>query len=184
AIATMREAGMRPRLIMRGSRSPYADVVGARIRARGLEADRITLPPTSTPSDLASAMATTTGQIVFLDFFVAERALRALYGAVDGVLANSEKEPFGLVGLEVMSCGGIAYVGRTGEDYAIPFVNAIVVQSDDPRELLTSYQTLRARPDLVAALRTEGRATAKRFSWPRVLDAYEALWETAGALST
>lgn len=184
AVAAMRDAGMRPRLVMRGSRSDYADVVGARIRARGLGIDRLVLPPTATPADLGAAIASTTGQIVFLDFFVAERALRALYGAADGALANSEKEPFGLVGLEVMSCGGIAYVGRTGEDYAIPFVNSIVVQSDDPRELLTSYQTLRERSELVAALRAEGRATAKRFSWPRVLDAYEALWETAGALTS
>ena len=58
--------------------------------------------------------------ILFLDYFIAERTLRAMYQAADGVLANSEREPFGLVGLEVMASGGIAYVGRTGEDYAVP----------------------------------------------------------------
>src|SRR5207244_2879476 len=35
-------------------------------------------------------------------FFVPETLLRALYRAADGVLANSGREPFGLVGLEVM----------------------------------------------------------------------------------
>lgn len=184
AIAAMRDAGMRPRFVMRGSRSDYADIVGARIRARGLNIDRLALPPTATPRDLASAIATTTGDVVFLDFFVAERTLRALYGAADGVLANSEKEPFGLVGLEVMSCGGIAYVGRTGEDYAVPFGNSIVIQSDDPRELIAAHATLREKPELAAQLRVEGRATAKRFAWPRILDAYEALWETAFALTS
>jgi glycosyltransferase involved in cell wall biosynthesis len=184
AIAAMRDAGMRPRLVMRGSRSDYADVVGARIRARGLNVDRLALPPTATPRDLASAIATTTGDVVFLDFFIAERTLRALYAAADGVLANSEKEPFGLVGLEVMSCGGIAYVGRTGEDYAVAFGNAIVIQSDDPRELITAHNMLRQRPELAAQLRAEGRATAKRFAWPRILEAYEALWETAAALTS
>ena len=99
------------------------------------------------------------------------------------MLANSEKEPFGLVGLEVMASGGIVYVGRTGEDYAVPFGNCVVMQSDDPRELLTAHQTLRARNELAAAIRADGRATAKRFAWPRILDGYEAAWETAFALS-
>ncbi|HZP97257.1 MAG TPA: glycosyltransferase family 4 protein [Candidatus Limnocylindria bacterium] len=183
AIAAMRDAGAEPRFIMRGSRSDYADVVRARLRDQGLDIDRVVLPPTATPEDLAGAIAATTGNVIFLDFFIAERTLRALYGAADGVLANSEKEPFGLVGLEVMSCGGIAYLGRTGEDYAIPFGNAVVVQSDDPRELLMTHETLRARPDLAAAMRADGRATAKRFAWPRVLDGYEVLWDTVLALT-
>src|SRR6266511_1137095 len=183
AIAAMRDAGVRPRLIMRGSRSPYADTVGDRIRARALSVDRIALGADATPADLAAAIATTQADVVFLDFFVAERTLRALYAAADGVLANSEKEPFGLVGLEVMACGGIAYLGRTGEDYAVPFGNSIVIQSDDPRELATAYGTLRERRELVTVIRAEGRATAKRFAWPRILDAYESAWETAFALT-
>ena len=177
ATATMRDAGMRPRFIMRGSRSPYSDVVGARIRARGLSVDRLVLPATATSRDLAAAIATTTGEVVFLDFFIDEKALRALYASADGVLANSEKEPFGLVGLEVMAAGGIAYLGRTGEDYAVPFGNAVVVQSDDPRELLTSYLMLRDRPELARSIRTDGRATAKRCAWPRILEGYESVWE-------
>jgi D-inositol-3-phosphate glycosyltransferase len=179
----MRDEGMRPRFVMRGSRSDYADIVGERIRARGLSIERLALPRATTPSDLASAIAATTADVVFLDFFIEERTLRALYGAADGVLANSEKEPFGLVGLEVMACGGIAYVGRTGEDYAVPFGNCVVVQSDDPRELMTAYRALQGKPDLVKALRADGRATAKRFTWPRILEAYEVLWETAVDLS-
>src|SRR5438132_1623679 len=52
-----------------------------------------------------------------------------------------------------------------------------------PRELLTAYQTLRTRPELAVAIRSDGRATAKRFVWSRILDGYEAAWETAFALS-
>jgi glycosyltransferase involved in cell wall biosynthesis len=184
AVAAMRDAGLRPRFVMRGSRSPYADIVGARIRARGLSVDRLVLPQAATSRDLAGAIATTNAEVVLLDFFVDEKALRSLYAAADGVLANSEKEPFGLVGLEVMASGGIAYLGRTGEDYAVPFGNSIVVQSDDPRELLTSYEMLRGRPELGRAIRTDGRATAKRFAWPRILEGYESVWETAFALAT
>jgi glycosyltransferase involved in cell wall biosynthesis len=184
AVAAMRDAGMRPRLVMRGSRSDYADIVGARIRARGLTVDRLVLPATAAPPDLASAISTETGEDGFLDFFIDEKALRSLYASADGVLANSEKEPFGLVGLEVMASGGLAYIGRTGEDYAVPFGNSIVVQSDDPRELLTSHLMLRDRPELARSIRTDGRATAKRFAWPRILEGYESAWETAFALTS
>ena len=178
AVAALRDAGQRPRFLMRGSRSDYADVVDERIRSRGLTVERIALGSDATPRDLATALHESIADVAFLDFFVSERALRALYAAADGVLANSEKEPFGLVGLEVMACGGIAFVGRTGEDYAVPYGNAVVVQSDDPRELATHLATLRARPDLVERIRADGRATAKRFAWPRILDALEAAWES------
>ena len=156
----------------------------ARIRANGLTVERLALPPSAGPADLASAISATTADVIFLDFFIAERTLRALYAAADGVLANSEKEPFGLVGLEVMSCGGIAYVGRTGEDYAVPFGNSVVIQSDDPRELITSYHTLKSGLELAASLRADGLITARRFAWPRILEAYEVLWETASVLAT
>ena len=179
AIAQLRDAGRRPRLIMRGSRSDYADVVGERIRARGLSVERIALGSDAGPRDLAAALRASEADVAFLDFFVSERALRALYAAADGVLANSEKEPFGLVGLEVMACGGIAFVGRTGEDYAVPYGNAIVIQSDDPGELAVHLDALAARPDLVRRLRADGRATARRFAWPRILDGLEAAWESA-----
>ena len=184
AIAAMRNANMHPRFVMRGSRSDYASVVAERIRNHGLTVERIALPTEAAPADLARAIGATHADVCFLDFFVSERALRGLYAAADGVLANSEKEPFGLVGLEVMACGGIAYVGRTGEDYAVPFGNCVVVQSDDPRELLTAHQKLRDELDVAAALRADGKVTARRFAWPRVLEAYEALWETALTLTT
>jgi glycosyltransferase involved in cell wall biosynthesis len=184
AIAFMRETGARPRLLMRGSRSPYGEIVGARIRARGLSIDRVALPADAATRDLAAAVASSTADVLFLDYFIPERTLRAMYQAADGVLANSEKEPFGLVGLEVMASGGLAYVGRTGEDYAVPFGNAVVMQSDDPRELLATHVTLGTRPEVVRAIRADGKATAKRFAWPRVLDGYEAAWETAFALTS
>ena len=114
---------------------------------------------------------------------MSERALRSLYAAADGVLANSEREPFGLVGLEVMGAGGLAFVGRTGEDYAVPYGNAVVVQTDDPRELMTHLTTLGSRPALADRIRADGQRTAERYVWPRILDGVEAAWEAAAALS-
>lgn len=182
AVAALKASGRRPRLVIRGSRSDYADVVWARVEARGLSVERLRLEAEAPVPKVAAAIAASPADVVFLDFFISERALRALYGAADGVLANSEKEPFGLVGLEVMACGGIAFVGRTGEDYAVPYGNSVVVQTDDARELAAHMDFLRARPEAVAAIRADGKETAKRFAWPRVLPALEAAWEAAAVL--
>jgi len=183
AVAHLRDLGTRPRFVMRGSRSDYADVVGERIRERGLTVQRVALGADATPKELAAALRDVEADIAFLDFFVSEPALRALYAGADGVLANSEKEPFGLVGLEVMGAGGVAFVGRTGEDYAIPYGNSVVVQSDDPRELVTHLAALGSRPELGTRIRADGRATAKRYVWPRMLDAMEASWAAAATLA-
>jgi glycosyltransferase involved in cell wall biosynthesis len=183
AIAHLRDVGTHPRFMMRGSRSDYADIVGARIRARGLTIERVALGANATPKEVAAALRAVEADVAFLDFFVSEPALRALYAGADGVLANSEKEPFGLVGLEVMGAGGVAFVGRTGEDYAVPYGNSIVIQSDEPRELLTHLAALGSRPELAKRIRTDGRETAKRYVWPRMLDAMEASWEAAAALA-
>ncbi len=66
-----------------------------------------------------------------------------------------------------------------GEDYAIPYGNAVVVQSDDPAELGAHLRRLASRPELARALRAEGRATAQRFSWPRILEVLESSWDAA-----
>lgn len=179
AIAALRDMGMRPRFVMRGSRADYAAVVDQRITTQRLSVDRFKLAAEAPVREVAERIAASPADIVFLDSFVSERALRALYAAADGVLANSDKEPFGLVGLEVMASGGIAYLGRTGEDYAVPYGNAVVVQTDDPRELATHLGTVRADPELASRMRSEGRATARRFTWPKILDSYEVAWETA-----
>jgi glycosyltransferase involved in cell wall biosynthesis len=183
AVAHLRDRGTHPLFMMRGSRSDYADIVGTRIRDRGLTVERVALRQNAPPKELAAALHAVEADVAFLDFFVSEPALRALYAAADGVLANSQKEPFGLVGLEVMGAGGVAFVGRTGEDYAVPYGNSVVVQSDDPRELLTHLAALGSRPELGARIRAEGRSTAKRYVWPRILDAMEATWEAAAELA-
>jgi len=94
---------------------------------------------------------------------------RVLLGGSDAVLANSGHEPFGLVGLETMGVGGVACTGSTGEDYAVPGQNALVLETNDPREFLGLFVELRSEPGKERALRREGRATAARYLWRRVL---------------
>lgn len=102
--------------------------------------------------------------------FVSDDLLGVIYTACDAVLANSGHEPFGLVGLEVMAAGGLAVTGSTGEDYAEAFHNALVLETDDPVELVTELALLKERPKLAAAIRRHGRTTARAYVWRKVID--------------
>ena len=82
-----------------------------------------------------------------LRFFVPEEFVRLCYAAADATLANSGHEPFGLVGLEVMAAGGIAFTGSTGEDYAVSFENAVALDSDDPDEIVGYLLHMRQPPE-------------------------------------
>jgi glycosyltransferase involved in cell wall biosynthesis len=84
-------------------------------------------------------------------------------------LANSGREPFGLVGLETMAAGGVACTGCSGEDYAVPGHNALVLETTDPQEFLGLFGDLRAHPVKERALRRAGRATAKQYRWSEII---------------
>jgi glycosyltransferase involved in cell wall biosynthesis len=85
------------------------------------------------------------------------------------VLANSSREPFGLVGLEAMAAEGIACTGISGEDYAVPGHNAIVLQTQSPSEAVAQIERLQARPNEARALRQAGADTARNYAWGKVI---------------
>jgi glycosyltransferase involved in cell wall biosynthesis len=122
---------------------------------------------------LAAALAYVDAPVIHVRAFLDEATLFALYAACDAVLANSGKEPFGLVGLEVMAAGGIAVTGSTGEEYADPFVNAVVCDTSDGRELAAYLRGLLSDPDLQDDLRHEGAETAARYTWKHALASLE-----------
>ena len=107
--------------------------------------------------------------ILELRFFLPETLLRSIYGAADAVFANSGHEPFGLVGLEVMASGGIAFTGCTGEDYAQSFHNAVVVDSKDAREMAVYVVHLMDNPDEKERIRINAQHTARCFTWNEVI---------------
>lgn len=169
AVADLRERGMPVQLIMRGGKEPYGNVVLSRARQLNLSIGDVTLTE-STPAQLAQALAGARTDIVNLRSFLPDETLYALYGAASATLANSGKEPFGLVGLEVMASGGIPVCGSTGEDYAEPFENALVCDTGDPSELAAYLQRLFDDPDLARSIRERAKHTARRYVWPAVLD--------------
>ena len=157
---------------MRGGREPYGAAVFERARARGLRVGEI-VADAGDPASLFTALATSSDDVINLRAFLEADMLFALYAAADAVLANSGKEPFGLVGLEVMAAGGLAVCGATGEEYAEPFVNAIVVDTEDGRELASYLRDLVDDPDAAVAMRHAGHETAARYTWPTVIHALE-----------
>lgn len=92
-----------------------------------------------------------------------------LFQGSHAVLANSGHEPFGLVGLETMAAGGVACTGGSGEDYAVPGYNALVLETMDPREFIGLFEELRRNPVQERAIRRAGRLTARHYVWPQVL---------------
>jgi len=134
----------------------------------GVAVEDVTLASRA-PEATIAALGAARGPIVNVRSFVPEEALLALYNVADAVLANSGREPFGLVGLEVMAAGGIAVTGSTGEDYVRPFENAVACDTANPRELAAYLEQLAADPALAIRLRAAGVATAHDYTWDRVL---------------
>lgn len=181
AFALLRARHPQATLIVRGGRESYGDAVVARARAHGLVVTDVSAQ-SHEPEALIAALAGARGDVLHLRSYVPEELLFALYHVADAVLANSGKEPFGLVGLETMAAGGVAVVGATGEDYAESFSNALACDTGDGRELATYLDGLLRDPTLARALRSAGEATAERYRWSSVIDLLAArLAYVAGA---
>ena len=172
AVAKLRAEGWSPRLVVRGGNEGYASEVFERARERGLRIEDVRVTGKD-PDDLFAAIEQTTSEIVNLRVFLDAGLLYALYAAADAVLANSKKEPFGLVGLEVMAAGGLAVCGATGEEYAEPFVNAIVCDLDDGDELAAYLAGVVGDKAITKTMRANGRATAERYTWEHAIDTLE-----------
>ena len=168
-IAHMKQLGLRPLLIARGGLERHGlDVLRAMKRAGLRVAERDHAE--SGVRGLVQALSDTASvDVLNVTRHVDRDSRRALFRASDVVLANSAKEPFGLVGLEAMAVGGIGCTGLTGEDYVMPGRNALVLQTSDPSEFVKLYMPLRADPEYEAAMRRAGRATARQYAWPEVI---------------
>ena len=169
AVAELRAMDFSPQLIVRGGREPYGNTVFDHARWRGLRVERVEADGDDADA-VADALASADADVVHLQAFLPDATLAALYAASDAVLANSGKEPFGLVGLEVMAAGGIPVCGSTGEEYAEPFYNAIVCDTNDGRELAEYLRVSYGDEGRADRMRQAGYATANRYIWQNVLE--------------
>jgi glycosyltransferase involved in cell wall biosynthesis len=168
-VGELKRVGLRPLLIARGGVEAHGAEVLARAAAAGLRVVERSAPSRDLDGLLDSLKDIDTADIVSLRSYLTPEVRRVLFRGAAAVLANSGHEPFGLVGLEAMAAGGLACTGSTGEDYAVPGWNALVLQSNDPREFVSLYGRLLADPAEERAVRHRGRATAQQYAWTHVV---------------
>ena len=170
AIAELRNEGVPARMLIRGGMEPYGATVLAFAAESGLEVTDW-YEPVADAGGIVRALTETEGApIVHLRRFLPDQVITEINAGATAVLTNSGHEPFGLVGLEAMAAGGVAMVGATGEEYARPYGNAIVVETDDPSEIASALRGLVEQPALAARLRAAARRDAADFAWPIVID--------------
>jgi glycosyltransferase involved in cell wall biosynthesis len=105
-----------------------------------------------------------------LDLYLSEPIKRALFRVCDFMLQNSGREPFGLVGLEVMAAGGLVFTGSTGEEYARHGKNAVVLDTEDAHEIASAVIDLLSRPAEMEAIRSRAVRTAAEYTWTHVVE--------------
>jgi glycosyltransferase involved in cell wall biosynthesis len=172
AIATaraMQQAGWRPLLIARGGVEAHGADVLASAAAQGLRVVERTIPTPGSRGLLRTLEHLHAADIVNLRSPLDPESRQLLFHCSHAVLANSGREPFGLVGLETMAAGGVACTGCSGEDYAVPGYNALVLETNDPQEFLRLYGALRTHPAQERAIRRAGRATARQYRWSEIV---------------
>jgi glycosyltransferase involved in cell wall biosynthesis len=168
AAAYLKRRGNRVKLLIRGGKESHGGEVLDHARHQGLAVLDAKAPTNA--AGLASLMREhRDADLVNFTSFVSDEMLALLYSSCDAVLANSWHEPFGLVGLEVMAAGGLAVTGSTGEDYAEAYRNALVLETNDPVELVTELSLIKERPKLAASMRRRGRTTARQYVWEKVI---------------
>jgi glycosyltransferase involved in cell wall biosynthesis len=168
-VGAMKRVGWQPLLIARGGLEPYGVQVLAAAAAAGLQvADRV-LPQQGVRGLMQVLEGLGAVDIVNLCSPIDPESRLVLFHSAAAVLANSQHEPFGLVGLETMAAGGVACIGYTGEDYAVPGHNALALETNDPQEFLDLFGTLRRNPTMERALRRAGRTTAQQYTWSQIM---------------
>jgi glycosyltransferase involved in cell wall biosynthesis len=168
AVAEEKRRGRDVATVIRGGIEPHGMEVLANARAQGLTVIDVQLP--RDVDEAIGALAKVPRADVYNQTsFMSDDLISLFYAGADAVLANSGHEPFGLVGLEVMAAAGITFVGSTGEDYAVPYLNSIVLDTEDPSEINVALDFLRGHPDVVARMRVDAQETARSFSWENVI---------------
>ncbi|MDP2917003.1 MAG: glycosyltransferase [Dehalococcoidia bacterium] len=170
ATAMLKAKGLRTILLARGGIEPHGGEVLQHARSLRLSVKDTGNHVTSADECIRAITSCADADVINIRFHCTQEFLRIVYNAADAVLANSGKEPFGLVGLETMAAGGVAFTGSTGEDYAIPFHNSIVLETSDPKEIEGHIINLMRDPVNAEKIRKAARSTAARFTWEQIIE--------------
>ncbi len=171
ATARLKNRGKKTVLLARGGIEPFGEEVLYNARHMGLKVKDVFAGGATGTSECLDAIgeAAEDADVVNMKFHCTPELLRILYNTSDAVLANSRHEPFGLVGLETMAAGGVAFTGGTGEDYAVHMDNAIVLESCDPQEIEDYVTYLDGNDKHEDKIRAAARQTAHHYTWDEVV---------------
>ncbi len=170
AVARLKYSDHPVSMVMRGGIEPHGGEVLGLAYQLGLEVKDIEAHKPTVEECLQLMRDAGTADIYNLRFFVPTEFVRTCYATADATLANSGHEPFGLVGLEVMAAGGVAFTGSTGEDYAVSFENAVALETEDPEEIVGYLLHMQQHPEERERICVAGKRTAAEFTWEEVLD--------------
>ncbi len=168
-VAELKRLGWRPLLIARGGVEGHGAEVLRTAAAAGLRVRESHATEAGVRGLLEALDHLEGADVLSLRSALNGESRRVLFRGCSAVLANSGHEPFGLVGLETMAAGGVACTGCSGEDYAVPGQNALVLQTANPREFVTLFQELEANPTRMRAMRRAGQVTARRYAWREIV---------------
>ena len=170
AVARLKALGQAVVFPFRGGIEPHGAEVLARAHELGLTVHHVGGEPETWRDALSLIQAAGPADLYDLRFFMTQAMLRPFYAAADVVLAASNHEPFGLVGLEAMAAGGIVFTGSTGEDYSVAGQGALMVDTDNPDQIVLHILGLRDHPERSLAMRQAARQVAAQFTWDAVLN--------------
>jgi glycosyltransferase involved in cell wall biosynthesis len=169
AVAEVKRLGLRPLFLARGGVESHQHEVLAEAARQGLRVATIHWAGDDVGTLVAAIRPALAADMIVLGDYLSEAQRRALFHTVDAVLANSGLEPFGLVGLETMAVGGVAFVGCTGEEYVTPGFDAIALQTSDPLEIVRYVTYLRGSAHAANRLRRAAKRSATRYTWQSVI---------------
>ena len=168
ALAAAKAQGLNARLIARGGHEAYGQSLRHLASDLGLSWVQVNYD-----ANWPESLEGLDQAIVEVENFLPAEEVQLLYQTADAVLANSGREPFGLVGLEVMAAGGLAVIGTTGEDYGRAYGNAIVAETDDPKEIIHHLSAV-AHTGYQERIRREGQRTAENYRWSALMALFES----------
>jgi glycosyltransferase involved in cell wall biosynthesis len=181
-VAQLKGSDRPARLVARGGVEAHGGEVIDHARALGLSVADLAVPDGDAEAMADAFYQAGTADVLNVTTPISSENLRVLYRAADGVLANSGREPFGLVGLEAMAAGGTAFTGNTGEDYAHHMENAVVLDTTDPAEAAWYVSYLADHPQQQQRLRANARVAARQFAWDRVVEQLMARTEALASV--
>ncbi len=170
ATATLKRAGIKVVLLARGGIEPHGHDVLRHASRLGLRVNDAHARSDGHDGYQSAIAQAAESDVINIRSHLPLNFLRVLYRGSHAVLANSVHEPFGLVGLETMASGGVAFTGATGEDYAIHNHNCVVQETGESSEIVSNLMNLRDHPIHEKKIRKAARVSARLFTWEKVVD--------------